>query len=465
MLTGGALQKAMLVSSTATGDARAHVHVQPGRAHDRQVGQLEPAASKGGRSAGKPAVHGAGPQTVQMEIWFDAWDAAGRGRHRSVKTSSSGPSRRRRRSPRSCRARRSSRSGGAATRSSPDLGATSSPSTRSTSCSSPTGRRSARARRHPRGGPGGPAEAEPVVRIAREPPEPPRRRRRQPRLGRLARVRGRRTSGAGSPPSTRSTIPLRVAPGTRLLVPSVDEARRTRQPGGLSGARRQRREPDQVEVDGQPLDGSVESALVRVVVDDHLHLPDTFEVTLQETPTRPSPRRPAEVGTKVEVSARPSERAPSPADQRRGHGARGRVRERKAPLLVVRGYDHAHRLSRAAGPTRSSTKYSDIAQTIASEVGSTSGPSRTSAGRPDHVLQADRTDWEFLSDLADEIGFEVAVTEGSSPSGSPAAAEAPAGISTPATRSSLSSARTCWSSARGSPRRARSARSGSPAGT
>ena len=38
-----------------------------------------------------------------------------------------------------------------------------------------------------------------------------------------------------------------------------------------------------VEVDGQPLDGAAETALVRVVVDDHLHLPDTFELTFQET--------------------------------------------------------------------------------------------------------------------------------------------------------------------------------------
>ena len=39
-----------------------------------------------------------------------------------------------------------------------------------------------------------------------------------------------------------------------------------------------------VEIDGQPLAGDVEPALVRVVVDDHLLLPDTFELTLQETP-------------------------------------------------------------------------------------------------------------------------------------------------------------------------------------
>ncbi len=30
--------------------------------------------ARGARSAGKPEFHGAGPQGVQMEIWFDAWD-------------------------------------------------------------------------------------------------------------------------------------------------------------------------------------------------------------------------------------------------------------------------------------------------------------------------------------------------------------------------------------------------------
>jgi nucleoid-associated protein YgaU len=41
---------------------------------------------KGAGSAGKPQFTGAGPQTVQMEIWFDAWDAADADVTKSVKT-------------------------------------------------------------------------------------------------------------------------------------------------------------------------------------------------------------------------------------------------------------------------------------------------------------------------------------------------------------------------------------------
>ena len=39
-----------------------------------------------------------------------------------------------------------------------------------------------------------------------------------------------------------------------------------------------------IEVDGQPLDPSVEPSVLQVTVDDHLLLPDTFEIVLQETP-------------------------------------------------------------------------------------------------------------------------------------------------------------------------------------
>jgi nucleoid-associated protein YgaU len=41
---------------------------------------------KGARSSGKPQFTGAGPQTVQMEIWFDAWDTPDADVARSVMT-------------------------------------------------------------------------------------------------------------------------------------------------------------------------------------------------------------------------------------------------------------------------------------------------------------------------------------------------------------------------------------------
>lgn len=41
--------------------------------------------ARGARSASKPEYHGAGPQSFQMEVWFDAWDDADADVTRSVK--------------------------------------------------------------------------------------------------------------------------------------------------------------------------------------------------------------------------------------------------------------------------------------------------------------------------------------------------------------------------------------------
>ena len=49
-----------------------------------------------------------------------------------------------------------------------------------------------------------------------------------------------------------------------------------------------------IEVDGQPLDPAVEPSVLQVTVDDHLLLPDTFEIVLQETPDK-------DVATKAHV--------------------------------------------------------------------------------------------------------------------------------------------------------------------
>jgi phage protein D/phage baseplate assembly protein gpV len=106
----------------------------------------------------------------------------------------------------------------------------------------------------------------------------------------------------------------------------------------------------------------------------------------------------------------------------------GVYREGRAPLLVVRGYDHAHRLSRGRkSATFQNVKYSDVARTIASQVGLETGTIDDSGRVHDHVGQAGQTDWEFLRGLAREVGFEVAVVEGKLEFRRPAeAARAPA---------------------------------------
>ena len=90
----------------------------------------------------------------------------------------------------------------------------------------------------------------------------------------------------------------------------------------------------------------------------------------------------------------------------------GVYRDGKAPLLVVRGYDHSHRLSRG----RKSATFAER-----EVLGRRPRHRRRSAWRSvasttravhDHLDQAGQTDWEFLRGLAREVGFEVAVVEG-----------------------------------------------------
>ena len=83
----------------------------------------------------------------------------------------------------------------------------------------------------------------------------------------------------------------------------------------------------------------------------------------------------------------------------------------RLPALVVRGYDRRHRLARGRH-TRSfvNKKDSDIAAQIAREAGLT--PRTIDSGvTHDYVLQADRTDFEFLLERASRINYEVVVAD------------------------------------------------------
>jgi phage protein D len=169
-----------------------------------------------------------------------------------------------------------------------------------------------------------------------------------------------------------------------------------------------------VEVDGVPLDGAAETALVRVAVDDHLLLPDTFELTFQETAEMTvAEAAHMRVGSAVKVSTSAvGDGTTSLLMSGEVTALEGVYREGRAPLLVARGYDHAHRLFRGrSSASFQNVKYSDIARTIASQVGLDAGTIDDSGRVHDHVGQTGQTDWEFLKGLAREVGFEVAVVE------------------------------------------------------
>lgn len=83
----------------------------------------------------------------------------------------------------------------------------------------------------------------------------------------------------------------------------------------------------------------------------------------------------------------------------------------RLPSLVVRGYDRRHRLARGRH-TRSFVKQkdSDIAAQVARAAGLTSRVIDSKVLH-DYVIQADRTDFEFLMERAGRINYEVVVED------------------------------------------------------
>ena len=83
----------------------------------------------------------------------------------------------------------------------------------------------------------------------------------------------------------------------------------------------------------------------------------------------------------------------------------------RLPTLVVRGYDRRHRLARGRRTrTFLKKKDSDIAAQIAREAGLTANATDSGVTH-DYVLQADRTDFEFLLERASRISYEVVVED------------------------------------------------------
>lgn len=76
MLTGGQLEKAILRVVDGDPETRElRFMYNPAELTTSKSANWNRPRQQGARSAGRPQFTGAGPQTVQMEIWFDAWDA------------------------------------------------------------------------------------------------------------------------------------------------------------------------------------------------------------------------------------------------------------------------------------------------------------------------------------------------------------------------------------------------------
>ncbi|MEO9139547.1 MAG: hypothetical protein ABI345_10825, partial [Jatrophihabitans sp.] len=164
---------------------------------------------------------------------------------------------------------------------------------------------------------------------------------------------------------------------------------------------------------GLPLMPTVISNLIRTVVDTHVHLPDMFEITFNDNGGTTLDDAGLTIGATVQIDG----------VKAGGTGSttliKGEVTSIEAictdgeVLSIVRGYERAHRLQRAKRTqTYVNMTDSDIAQKVAQRAGLEVGTVDSSSTTHVHISQVAQTDWEFLTQRAREIGFEVGVVQG-----------------------------------------------------
>lgn len=180
-----------------------------------------------------------------------------------------------------------------------------------------------------------------------------------------------------------------------------------------------------VTVDGSPLPDDAQRLLIAAAVDDSLRLPDAFTLRFRDSERLVIAKSGVKIGSAVVISVAVDDRA------RSGGGPQtlieGEVTALEAEsdptgtFTVVRGYDPSHRLFRGR-QTHSYTQVtaSDVVTRVARRAGLAVGTVQATSTVYDHLSQGGVTDWEFLSGLAREIGWEIAVRAGKLDFGPPA---------------------------------------------
>ncbi|MDQ3957020.1 MAG: VgrG-related protein [Actinomycetota bacterium] len=179
-----------------------------------------------------------------------------------------------------------------------------------------------------------------------------------------------------------------------------------------------------VKVGGSALSEDLVGELLSASVDDALSQPASFALTFNDPYHTLLQSAPFEFGATVSITL---------VDGKvlLDHGevtSKECEVDSAGQVTVVRGFDLSHRLHRGRRTeVYKDVLYSDVAQKVAARArlagGNIETPSMTV--RP-HVMQWNQSDWDFLNDLADEVGFEVELTDGKlcfAPS--PEASEAP----------------------------------------
>jgi uncharacterized protein involved in type VI secretion and phage assembly len=168
-----------------------------------------------------------------------------------------------------------------------------------------------------------------------------------------------------------------------------------------------------LEVDGAPLDATLEPLIEQVVVEDYLHQPDVVTVTFRDVERKVVADAHVKIGSKLKVSASSVGGAAPEVLVVAEVTAIEAEYTAAGSRATIRAYDPSHRFHRGRR-TESyvQMKDSDIARKVAERIGVEVGQIEDTGPVMPHVSQANETDWSFLQRRAREIGYEVAVNEG-----------------------------------------------------
>lgn len=182
-----------------------------------------------------------------------------------------------------------------------------------------------------------------------------------------------------------------------------------------------------VKIDGSQIPPDLEKDILKIVVEESLHLPAMFTLVLHNNyipadevnqPWRH--RKYLEIGKKVEIGFRNSiTKDPNFDEPEHGYLIKGEITaldvnftNRSESHLIIRGYDPSHRLHR--GRHNRSFKNmtdSDIVKKIIQEVKLKPGEIENSGAPREYTFQENQTNMEFLRELAARQGFELFVQD------------------------------------------------------
>jgi phage protein D len=167
-----------------------------------------------------------------------------------------------------------------------------------------------------------------------------------------------------------------------------------------------------VTIDGTPLPADIEQLLVEAYVDDSRNLPDMFVLRFRDSNRLVLSKAAVKIGSRVKVAVTSTDtQQPEPLIS--GEVTALEVDfDPSGTFTLIRGYDLSHRLFRGRhAETYSQVTASDVAVKVARRAGLTIGTVDATSTVFDSVSQGGVSDWRFLSGLAREIGYEVAVRD------------------------------------------------------